>query len=123
MVEAMKERMEMLLNADVISQYAYNVTMLATNMLEKEWLIDIQTDQVQMAMTHFARAIDRIQLGNDISEGLDNDILAEIKEDECYPLIEAMNKKLCALTDIDSIPETENSFFLSNLYAMHLERS
>ncbi|MFC0171566.1 PRD domain-containing protein [Vibrio comitans] len=119
----MKERMKMLLKAGVISQCAHNIALMATEALEKEWVVDIQSDQVQMAMTHFARAIDRIQLGNEISEGLDSEIFAEIKEDECYPLIQAMNKKLCDFTKIETIPDAENSFFISNLYAMYLERT
>ncbi|MDE1240344.1 hypothetical protein [Vibrio aestuarianus] len=119
----MKERMETLLNADVISQHAHDATLKATDLLIEEWKVDIETDQIQMAMTHFSRAIDRIQLGNAVTEGLDPEILAEILEDENFSSISVMNEKLCTLAELEEVPETENSFFLSNLYAMYLQRS
>lgn len=118
----MKERMEMLLNADVISQHAHDATLKATDLLVTEWGVDIQTDQTQMAMTHFSRAIDRIQLGNAVTEGLDPDIFTEITEDEAFSIICSMNEKLCSVAELEDVPESENSFFLSNLYAMYLQR-
>ncbi len=123
MVKIMKERMEMLLSADVISQHAHDAILTATDLLVAEWKVDIETDQIQMAMTHFSRAIDRIQLGNAVTEGLDPEILAEILEDENFSSINVMNEKLCSIAELEEVPEAENSFFLSNLYAMYLQRS
>ncbi|WED26275.1 hypothetical protein L3V77_14875 [Vibrio sp. DW001] len=116
----MNERMTMLLGANVISQYAHDATLQAVNILVKEWDVDTSSEQIQMAMTHFARAVDRIRSEDAISAGLDADILDEILTDEKYPIIVEMNNQLCHAAGLSHVPESENSFFLSNLYSILL---
>jgi len=118
----MKERMELLLSAGVITQFACDATMNASKTLQVEWGVDLGTEQVQMAMTHFARAIDRIVTNEVILEGLCADILQEIAVDEVFPEIQRVNTLMCKNCGIENVPETENSFFISNLYSIFLNR-
>ncbi|MFH0261668.1 hypothetical protein ACGRH2_14770 [Vibrio barjaei] len=54
----MKQRMSLLLEHNVISQIAFDATMRAVGILMIEWNVKEDSEQFQMAMTHFARAID-----------------------------------------------------------------
>ncbi|MDE1242598.1 hypothetical protein [Vibrio aestuarianus] len=112
--------MTILLNGGVISQVAHDAALNASQLLASEWNVDLHSEQLQMAMTHFARATDRIINNDPIKEGLDSDIFEEISSDCLFTEIESMNKKICAFTNIELIPEEENSFLLSNLYAIKI---
>lgn len=116
----MNERMAILLNANVISQYSHDAIINIAAILAEEWSVDGSGEQIQMAMTHFARAIDRIRTEAPIAEGLDDEILNEIITDELFPQIEAMNSRLCLAAGLVDVPATENSFLLSNLYSIKL---
>lgn len=115
----MKQRMDILLASNVINQETYDGIELAVNTLNKEWKLDSSNQQFQMAMTHLARASIRIKQGEAILEGLDAEIFQEIIEDEAFIEIENMNIRLCQFMQLDNVPNTENSFFLSNLFSMH----
>ena len=118
----MKERMELLCNTGVITPLAFDVTMNASRTLQIEWGIDLNTDQVQMVMTHFSRAIVRIEKDEAVSEGLNPDILEEITSSEVYSEIIRVNLLMCGHCLDLQIPATENSFFISNLYSIYLNR-
>lgn len=119
----MKQRMSLLLEHNVISQIAFDATMRAVGILMIEWNVKEDSEQFQMAMTHFARAIDRVLQSNPIVEGLDSEILKEMQDDDVFSDIVSMNNQLCSASGVPEIPETEISFLLSNLYAIKLSVS
>lgn len=119
----MKQRMSLLLENNVISKVAFSSTMNAVDILKKEWGVEESSEQFQMAMTHFARAIDRVRQNTPVEKGLDAGFRTEMENDELFPEIISMNHRLCAFEGIPTMPETENSFLLSNLYAIKLSMS
>lgn len=115
----MKQRMDILLVSNVINQETYDGIERVVDTLNKEWKLDSNNQQFQMAMTHFARASIRIKQGDAILEGLDKEIFQEILDDHAFVEIENMNARLCQFMTLDNVPDTENSFFLSNLFSMY----
>ncbi|WP_299019724.1 PRD domain-containing protein [uncultured Photobacterium sp.] len=115
----MKDRLTLLLQANVISQDAYQATSLAVELISRHLNVDESNEQYQMAMTHLARAYDRIKSGDPIAEGLDPDIFDEIISDEGFEQINALNQEILDSLNISNVPETENSFLLSNLFSLH----
>ena len=115
----MKERLTLLMQANVISKDAYLATSQAIELISRHIDVDESSEQYQMAMTHLARAYDRIQSGDPVAEGLDPDIFDEIVSDEIFGQINALNHEILHLLNINNIPETENSFLLSNLFSLH----
>lgn len=114
----MKERLALLRQANVISQHAYTGTLEAAQFLSRHLNIDTCNEQFQMAMTHLARAIDRITAGEPISDGLDPELLGEIYQDDAYEQISALNLATLTFYDIAAVPEAENSFLISNLFSL-----
>jgi hypothetical protein len=115
----MEQRLALLKDAGVISQIAYDGTVRAVDLLVSEWQLDTSTDQLQMAMTHLARATDRILSDQAITQGLDEDVLAEIISDDDFPAIQATNRKILDGFGIEQAPDAENTFFLSNLFSLY----
>ncbi|MGR5149887.1 hypothetical protein ACQKP8_25495 [Photobacterium alginatilyticum] len=115
----MQQRLTLLKDAGVISQVAHDGTIKAVDLLVTEWQLDTSTEQLQMAMTHLARAVDRILSDQPIEQGLDEDILAEIMNDNEFPVIQAINNKVLDVFGIEQAPDTENTFFLSNLFSLY----
>ena len=83
----MKERMLILLNSNVISQDAYDGVQSVVAHLNKEWGLNPEDDQYQIAMTHLARAADRIRSSESVAQGLDEEFMVEIKASENYARI------------------------------------
>ncbi|MGF1680282.1 hypothetical protein [Photobacterium minamisatsumaniensis] len=115
----MKTRLTVLKNANVISQEAYNGTLKAVELITQQLKIEESNEQFQMAMTHLARASDRIRAGEPIKEGLDVDIFNEIMADPSFNEVNRLNEQILESFALNNIPSTENSFFLSNLLSLH----
>ncbi|UJF17031.1 hypothetical protein L0B53_03575 [Vibrio sp. SS-MA-C1-2] len=111
--------MTILLNAGVITEFSYQGVMQAVDTLCKEWGLDQTDEQFNMAMTHLARAVDRIRADDAILEGLDVETMDEILTADYYPLIAEMNKKLSVYFMFDEFPDAENSFLLCNLTSLY----
>ncbi len=78
----MKQRFELLLQTQVISQRAYDGCLRVLQLLDDELGVPHDNEQYQMVLTHLARAADRIWQNNTIAQGLDADILQEIYDDD-----------------------------------------
>jgi len=115
----MQQRLALLKDAGVISQIAHDGTVKAVELLVSEWQLDTSAEQLQLAMTHLARATDRILSGEPIEQGLDEELLAEITSDDDFPEIEATNRTILNGFGIEQAPDTENSFFLCNLFSLY----
>lgn len=118
----MNERMSLLLKSGVISQSAHDGVLAVIELLNREWLLDPSNEQYQMAITHLARATDRIKKGEPVAEGLDQDSMNEIINDESYSTVIHMNENVCKIVGLADVPETENSFFICNLFSLNLTR-
>ncbi|MFC1234700.1 hypothetical protein [Vibrio sp. F74] len=114
----MKERMLILLNSNVISQDAYDGVQSVVALLNKKWGLNPEDDQYQIAMTHLVRAADRIRSSESVTQGLDEEFIAEIKASENYLEIVDMNNKVCALMKLENVPIEENGFFIFNLASL-----
>ncbi|MCQ1056626.1 hypothetical protein LRP52_00915 [Photobacterium sp. ZSDE20] len=115
----MKERLTLLQQTKVISDEACQATEIAIGLISQHLAITPDNAQFQMAMTHFARAYDRIKNGITVAEGLDPDILDEILTDDTYEPIQALNEAIILQTGLIDVPASENSFFISNLFAIY----
>lgn len=114
----MKERLELLQHSKVISAESAAACIDISKLIENRLGIAPENEQFQMAITHLARAFDRILEGSPITDGLDEEMFREITEDPDYLKIEQLNKEILERLAIDP-PATENSFFLSNLMSLH----
>jgi len=114
----MKERLALLLQSGVISQNAYTGTNNAVQLIAQHLNIDASNEQFQMAMTHLARAVDRIYIDEPIADGLDPDILNEIYADDAFQQISTLHQAILDIYKISDVPETENSFLISNLFSL-----
>ncbi|KHT61678.1 hypothetical protein RJ45_21440 [Photobacterium gaetbulicola] len=114
----MKERLTLLQHTKVISHEASLATETAIGLIIQQLAITQDNDQFQMAMTHFARAYDRIKNGIPVAEGLDPDILDEIMRDETYEFVLKLNQAITDKVGLFDVPLAENSFFISNLFSL-----
>lgn len=115
----MKERLNLLQQTSVISAAACQATETASDLICDQLAIAPDNEQFQMAMTHFARAYDRILGGTPIDEGLDPELFEEICADEGFGHIQRLNQTILDRVGLAQVPATENSFFLSNLFSLY----
>lgn len=115
----MKERLSLLQQHQVISRSAAELCLKAAELIEQELRLSTDSEQFQMAITHLARAYDRITAGEPIQTGLDTSLWKEVITDPAYPMIEQLNGKLLSLLQLIEVPSAENSFFMSNWLSLH----
>lgn len=115
----MKERLNLLQQANVISAEACRAAEIAVKLIGEQLAVTPDNEQFQMAMTHFARAFDRIRSGAPVDEGLDPDIFDEILADDGFEQVQTLNQRILEQVDLAQVPATENSFFLSNLFSLY----
>lgn len=75
-------------------------------------------EQYQMAITHLARAADRIWQNEAVAEGLDQDILDEISTDECYSDTLTLHQQVLDAMELHTVPSSEEGFMLANIYSL-----
>lgn len=114
----MKERMNILASNNVITQESYESILLVIRYFNNEWKLSESNEQYQMIITHLARATDRIKQGNAIQEGLDSDTYHEIEALSNFKQIEDVNRLICNMMGLNSVPYEENSFFLFNIASL-----
>lgn len=115
----MNERMVILRTADVITEYAYQGLLSVIKLLNQELALDPENEQYQMAMTHLARATDRIRSGEAVQNGLDPELLLELAESEHYSAALKMNEQICLIMGLEQVPEEENSFLMCNILSLY----
>ncbi|EMQ2877571.1 hypothetical protein [Vibrio navarrensis] len=114
----MQQRLDLLLQASVISSQAHRGCVKALALLDSTFAIDHASEQYQMAITHLARAADRIWQQQAVEEGLDPEVLEEIQSDPHYPHLLLLHQKVLDAMGITALPASEESFLLANLYAL-----
>ncbi|WP_261817756.1 hypothetical protein [Vibrio gallicus] len=114
----MEQRLEILLTAGVITQRAYQGSLKVIAIIDEALSIARDNEQYQMAITHFARAADRVWSGQAVDEGLDKDIIDEIVVDYQYPQTLALHHKTLAGMGLIEVPQTEESFMLANIFSL-----
>ena len=114
----MRQRMELLCKAGAISQRSYLSSLEALATIDNEITVHHESEQYQMAMTHFARALDRIWNGEEVTEGLDAELMQEITSDPYYRRVKALHDKLLKVVGLDSVPEHEESYMIANIFAL-----
>ncbi|KGY14414.1 hypothetical protein NM22_02860 [Vibrio tubiashii] len=114
----MEERLELLLQANVISSKAQQGCLRAIDIIDKQLPVRHDNEQYQMAITHLARAADRIWQNEAVVEGLDQDILDEISADECYSDTLALHQDVLGAMQLHTVPSSEEGFMLANIYSL-----
>ncbi|MBA5761161.1 hypothetical protein H2O73_02305 [Vibrio sp. 404] len=114
----MKARLDLLQQANVITEQAYLGCLRALEVIDRQLSLDHESEQYQMAITHLARAADRIWQNEPVEEGLDQDVLDEIEADECYPQVLKLHQQIVASMGIETLPASEESFLLANVYSL-----
>ncbi|WP_413111592.1 hypothetical protein [Thaumasiovibrio sp. DFM-14] len=115
----MKQRLALLLQADVISQRSYVGSLEVLALLNQ--MLDLKDDneQYQMAITHLARAADRIWQHEPIREGMDPEILEEIYTDPAWEKVNTLHLQVVGAMGLGCIPEEEESYLLANIYSLY----
>lgn len=115
----MKERLSLLQQHRVISRDAAERCQQAAVLITQALRLSTDNEQFQMAITHLARAYDRIVTGEPIESGLDDSLWQEVINDPAYPVIVRLNDTLLDLFQPHGVPAAENSFFLSNWLSLY----
>ena len=116
----MEMKLRILCEAGVIDDDTRIDVLTAWELVSDKLGIPRELEQLNMAMTHLANTVSRIKQGIPIENGLDPEIIEEIKQDDCYPDIKELNDTICQIVGIPEVPAEENSFLLSNLYSLYL---
>ncbi|GAB2644868.1 PRD domain-containing protein [Vibrio panuliri] len=114
----MEERLELLLQANVISSKAQQGCLRVIDIIDKQLSVPHDNEQYQMAITHLARAADRIWQNEAVAEGLDQDILDEISTDECYSDTLTLHQQVLDAMELHTVPSSEEGFMLANIYSL-----
>lgn len=114
----MKERLQLLERAAVISAESAYMCDKVCALIGAKLKITPDNQQFQMAITHLARAFDRINNGEPIEQGMDAEIYAEITTDPAFVFIDKLNQDIIKMMKI-AVPATENSYLLSNLMSLY----
>lgn len=116
----MEQRLALLRHADVISQRAYDGCLQVIAMMDRQLGLSHDNEQYQMALTHLSRAADRIWQGEAIAEGLDSEMFDEVyAHPEIQSIIDIHQQTLNAMS-LSTVPATEESFLIANIYALYL---
>lgn len=114
----MKERLQLLQHTAVISTESADMCSKACELIGMRLKVTPDNEQFQMAITHLARAFDRISNGVPICHGMDADMFVEITTDPAFKLINTLNQDILHMMNITA-PSTENSFLLCNLMSLY----
>ncbi|MDD1782665.1 PRD domain-containing protein [Enterovibrio sp. ZSDZ35] len=114
----MQERLNLLSQAQVISEEAALCCNTVSQLLSKRLGLTSDNEQFQMAITHLARAYDRIKADSPIDKGMDPELFDDITSDPLYGTISSLNNEITEILGI-AVPESENTFMLSNLLSLH----
>ncbi|MGL4193088.1 MAG: PRD domain-containing protein [Vibrio sp.] len=116
----MENKLNIICKSGLISESVKNGSLTAAELISKKLNVDIKSEQLSMMIIHLANAVTRINNNTPIEHALDNEIMSEITSSDIFHFIESLNKSVCEIFELSHIPETENSFLLSNLYALSL---
>ncbi|OEE31520.1 hypothetical protein A1QS_10730 [Vibrio ordalii FS-238] len=116
----MEQRLALLLHANVISQRAYDGCLQVLAMMDRQLGLSHDNEQYQMALTHLSRAADRIWQGEAVAEGLDSELLDEIYDDPGIQSVIDIHQKTLNAMSLSTVPATEESFLIANIYALYL---
>ncbi|WP_114765003.1 hypothetical protein [Vibrio rhodolitus] len=114
----MKDRLDLLQQANVISAQAYQGCLRVLAIIDEQLGISHDSEQYQMAITHLARASDRIWQHEAVSEGLDQEVLDEIIADESYPRTLKLHHQVIDAMGLSTLPDSEEGFMLANVFAL-----
>ncbi|PKF51250.1 PRD domain-containing protein [Enterovibrio nigricans] len=114
----MHERLTLLSQAQVISEEAARRCNDVSVLLSQRLGLASDNEQFQMAITHLARAFDRIKANEPIDKGMDPELFEDITSDPLYCTISSLNNEIAGMLGI-SVPTSENTFMLSNLLSLH----
>ncbi|AHG20919.1 hypothetical protein Z042_15905 [Chania multitudinisentens RB-25] len=117
----MEQRLQILASANLISAEVHQGMLKVVNKLEQQWGLVIRNSQGQMAITHMANALMRCARGEPVA-AMDNELFSEVVESELFERLQMINNDLLSEFSIQ-IPESEKTYLLSNLYALHLAQA
>lgn len=112
----MENRLNLLCQAGVIDRDICDGMLRVARQLDEDWQLPVFSEQGEMAVTHMANALMRSRRG-DIIAPLDNEIVAEIRQTECWEEIYQLNQKLLKEFDV-TLHVNEEGYLLANLYGL-----
>ena len=114
----MQQRLALLTQAEVISQHAYDGCIKVLTIIDTELKLPHDNEQYQMAITHLARAADRVWQHEPVAEGLDQDVLEEVVTDADYPKVLDLHHQVLQAMGLIELPASEESFMIANIYSL-----
>ena len=114
----MQQRLALLTQAEVISQHAHDGCTKVLAIIDAQLQLSHENEQYQMAITHLARAADRVWHQEPIEEGLDQEVLDEVVTDTDYPQVLALHHKVLQAMGLIELPATEESFMIANIFSL-----
>lgn len=114
----MQQRLALLTQAEVISQRAHDGCIKVLAVIDSELKLSHDNEQYQMAITHLARAADRVWQQQPIAEGLEQEVMDEVIADADYPRVLAIHHNVLQAMGLIELPSTEESFMLANIFSL-----
>ncbi|PVZ79364.1 PRD domain-containing protein [Serratia sp. S1B] len=112
----MEQRLQLLCLGGVIDSEVRDGMLKVLDALENRWSIAVRNDQGIMALTHMASALMRSKQ-DVVIQGLDEELLQEIREAESYPQLQLIHQNLLQVSGHQVHPN-EEGYLLANLYSL-----
>ena len=106
------ERLDILLEAELIDHEAYEKVKKIVNKITAELSLDLNTETGQMFITHVSMAIMRIK-NNEATTNVENDIYTEIQESENFENALKFAKIIEDIIEYE-IPKNEKEYLVIN---------
>jgi transcriptional regulatory protein LevR len=106
------ERLDILIEAELIDQEAYEKVKKIADEITKEFSLDLHTESGQMFITHISMAIMRIK-NNEAATNVENAVYEEIKESENFEEALRFAKIIEEIVEYE-IPKNEMEYLVIN---------
>ncbi|MBN6066299.1 PRD domain-containing protein [Aggregatibacter actinomycetemcomitans] len=115
-----QQRLWVFQTRELIDDHIVETVLNVRRHLQRQWLVDVETEQVKMMLVHIASALGRIKRGHCASP-LYAEFLLEIKSAVVFPQVLQIHQNVLELIPLD-IPEEEQTYFLANVYGLVLDQ-
>ncbi|TYA24770.1 PRD domain-containing protein [Aggregatibacter actinomycetemcomitans] len=115
-----QQRLWIFQTRELIDDHIVETVLNVRRHLQRQWQVDVETEQVKMMLVHIASALGRIKRGHCVSP-LYAELLLEMKSAVFFPQVLQIHQNVLELIPLD-IPEEEQTYFLANVYGLVLDQ-
>lgn len=113
-MEKLKNRLEILKNANVISEEVYIKMLKLIDYLKEKWDIVLTEENGSMLITHVAMALERIKKGEKVNN-INDEVYDEVVNSSSFEKIKKIYEGIENEVFLEKIPEEEIKYIYVNL--------